>query len=62
MFGCFSAPFEYGEIVDAIRQALNAPEWHDGIEVISGLADWFTIRVSCRRLSAERLVRFMSEC
>ena len=44
-----------------IRRALDATGWRDGIEVTSGLPDWFTLRVSSHLLTAERLVRFMAE-
>ena len=35
--------------------------WSDGIEVVSGAPHWLTLRVSCRLLTADRLVRFMTE-
>jgi len=49
------------EIVDMVRAALNAGEWRDGLEVVSGSTHWLTLRVSCRLLTADRLVRFMTE-
>jgi anti-sigma regulatory factor (Ser/Thr protein kinase)/CheY-like chemotaxis protein len=61
VFACFTLPFEPGEIVDMVRSALNAVGWRDGIEVVSGLPHWFTLRVSCHLLTADRLVRFMTE-
>jgi DNA-binding NarL/FixJ family response regulator len=61
VFSCFTTPFDYPEIVDMIRRALDATDWRDGIEVTSGLPDWFTLRVSSHLLTAERLVRFMDE-
>jgi DNA-binding response OmpR family regulator len=61
VFACFTTPFDYPEIVDMIRRALDATDWRDGIEVTSGLPDWFTLRVSSHLLTAERLVRFMDE-
>ena len=61
VFACFTTPFDYPEIVDMIRRALDATGWRDGIEVVSGLPDWFTMRVSSHLLTAERLVRFMAE-
>jgi DNA-binding response OmpR family regulator len=61
VFACFTTPFDYDEIVDMIRRALDATGWRDGIEVTSGLPDWFTLRVSSHLLTAERLVRFMAE-
>jgi anti-sigma regulatory factor (Ser/Thr protein kinase)/CheY-like chemotaxis protein len=61
VFACFTMPFDYPDMVDMIRRALDATGWRDGIEVTSGLPDWFTMRVSSHLLTAERLVRFMAE-
>ena len=61
VFGCFTAPFEYVEIADMVRAALGTMAWRDGIEVLSGAPHWITLRVSCHLLTADRLVRFMSE-
>jgi DNA-binding response OmpR family regulator len=61
VFACFSAPFDRGEIADMIRTALRATDWRDGIEVISGLPQWLTLRVACHLLTADRVIRFMSE-
>ena len=61
VFACFTAPFDPAEIVDMVRSALNVSAWHDGITVVSGLPHWFTLRASCHLLTADRLVRFMTE-
>jgi anti-sigma regulatory factor (Ser/Thr protein kinase) len=61
VFACFTLPFDEHEVVDMVRSAMNASDWRDGIEVVSALPDWFTLRVSCRLLTAARLVRFMTE-
>jgi anti-sigma regulatory factor (Ser/Thr protein kinase)/CheY-like chemotaxis protein len=61
VFACFSAPFEYTDIASMIMQALDQPAWEDGIQVVSGLSNWFTLRVSCRLLTAERLINFMTQ-
>ena len=61
VFACFTPPFEPGDIVDMLLSALNASDWQDGLELVSGLPHWFTLRVSCHLLTAERLVRFMTE-
>ena len=61
VFACFSAPFDCAEIADIVRAALRATEWRDGIEVISGLPHWLTLRVACHLVTADRLIRFMSE-
>ena len=61
VFACFTPPFELAELVDMIQAALNVSEWHDGIEVLSGVPHWITLRVACHLLTADRLVRFMTE-
>jgi anti-sigma regulatory factor (Ser/Thr protein kinase)/DNA-binding NarL/FixJ family response regulator len=61
VFACFATPFHLADVVDMIRLALYAHDWRNSIEVVSGLPNWFTMRVSCQLLTAERLVRFMTE-
>jgi anti-sigma regulatory factor (Ser/Thr protein kinase)/CheY-like chemotaxis protein len=61
VFACFTPPFDPPEIVDMVAAALKASGWSDGIEVVSGSANWFTLRASCHLLTADRLVRFMTE-
>jgi anti-sigma regulatory factor (Ser/Thr protein kinase)/CheY-like chemotaxis protein len=61
VFACFTPPFDYAEVVAMGRAALEAVDWRHGIEVVSGLPYWMTLRVSCHLLTAERLVRFMTE-
>ena len=61
VFACFTPPFDYGEIATMARSAFKAEGWSNGIEVVSSLPHWMTLRVSCHLLTAERLVRFMTE-
>jgi anti-sigma regulatory factor (Ser/Thr protein kinase) len=61
VFAGFTAPFNSADVADMVRAALRASEWRDGIDVISGLPHWLTLRVACRVVTADRLVRFMSE-
>ena len=58
---CFTEPFDLVEIADMVRAALSADEWRNGIDVVSGLPHWLTLRVACHLVTADRLVRFMSE-
>ena len=60
-FACFTPPLDLQEIVRMSRAALDAVAWRDGIEVVSALPHWVTLRVSCHLLTADRLVRFMTE-
>jgi len=61
VFACFTPPFDANEIAGMMRSALDASAWQDGIEVVSGLPHWCTLRVSSHLLTADRLVRFMTE-
>ena len=61
VFACFTPPFSVVEIAEMARDALTHTDWRDGLQVVSGLPHWLTLRVSCRRLTAERLVRFIAE-
>jgi len=61
VFACFTPPFDYPDVAAMARSALEAQDWRHGIEVISGLPYWMTLRVSCHLLNADRLVRFMTE-
>lgn len=60
-FACFTEPFDYAEIADMTRSALSAVDWKDGIEVLSGLPSWLTLRVACGLVTVDRLTRFMTE-
>ncbi len=61
VFACFTAPFDYGEVASMVSSALREQGWRDGIQVVSGLDHWLTLRVSCHLVTADRLVRFMTE-
>jgi anti-sigma regulatory factor (Ser/Thr protein kinase)/CheY-like chemotaxis protein len=61
VFSCFTAPFDLPEIAEMVLRAIQNPEWKDGIQVISARPDWLSLRVCSRRLSAERLIQFLSE-
>ncbi len=60
-FACFSAPFDFGEIASMTRRAIHDAEGSDGIDVLSGVPNWIALRVRCRIVAAERLMRFMTE-
>ena len=61
VFACFTEPIDYGEVASMAATAVFADSWKDGIQVVSGADYWLTLRVSCHLLTAERLVRFMTE-
>ncbi len=60
-FACFTSPFDAMSITDMAKSALESETWRDAIQVVSGLDHWLTLRVSCHLLTADRLVRFITE-
>jgi DNA-binding response OmpR family regulator len=60
-FSYFAAPFSAESIVAMVETALNAEDWKDGIELVSNLPSWVTLRVSSSRVTAERVAQFMRE-
>ncbi len=61
VFACFTAGSERSDIVDMVRSALTEVDTCGDIDVVSGLPNWLTLRVSCRLLTADRITRFLSE-
>lgn len=61
VFACFSAPYEPEDLVGMVKTAAENEDWKSGIDVVSALPHWITLRVSSRLITAERLVRFMTE-
>ncbi len=61
VYACFALPVAAAELRTAIRDALLADGWQSGIEVESAVPNWVALRVSCRRVTAERLTHFMNE-
>jgi ActR/RegA family two-component response regulator/anti-sigma regulatory factor (Ser/Thr protein kinase) len=61
VFACFTPPFDYYEVAAMVSSALDVDGWQDGIQVVSGLPHWLTLRVSCHLLTADRLMRFITE-
>ena len=57
----FTKPFDAPAIADMVRRTAEAGPWHDGIEVLSAQPDWVAVRLDCSVLTAERLLRFVSE-
>lgn len=61
VFSCFAMPVSATELRESIAQALEAQEWKNGIEVMSAMPHWIALRVACRRVTADRLTRFVTE-
>jgi anti-sigma regulatory factor (Ser/Thr protein kinase)/CheY-like chemotaxis protein len=60
VFACFTA-VNPDEIADMAATALKTEDWRRGIEVVSGLPTWLTLRVACGLVSADRITRFLTE-
>ena len=61
VYACFTMPVTPVELRDAITNALDADHWTNGIKVLSALPGWIALRVTCKRVTAERLTRFIAE-
>ena len=61
VFSSFAMPIAPDELREAVSQALEADHWKNGIEVISALPNWITLRLACRRITADRMTRYVSE-
>jgi DNA-binding NarL/FixJ family response regulator len=61
VFACFSSPINIEELAAMMAQALQATNWRDCIKVLSAEPHWIALRVNCQLLTADRLIRFMTE-
>lgn len=61
VYACFAMPVAPDELGSSVAQALDADNWKNGIEVISALPNWISLKVACRRVTADRLTRFINE-
>lgn len=61
VFACYKAPADPREVADMVATALGTEDWRRGIEVVSGLPTWMTLRVACGMVSADRITRFLTE-
>ena len=61
VFACFSAPFDAAEIAELASRAKGEADGRGDIEVLCAHRNWVSLRVNCRLLTAERLLRFLSE-
>ena len=60
VFACFTT-VNPAEIAEMAATALKTEDWRRGIEVVSGLPTWLTLRVACGLVSADRITRFLTE-
>jgi anti-sigma regulatory factor (Ser/Thr protein kinase) len=61
VFACFTPPFAPDEITNLARNAASDSQWQADIQVLSAKPGWVSVRVSCRLITAERLMTFAKE-
>jgi anti-sigma regulatory factor (Ser/Thr protein kinase) len=61
VFAYFSRPFDPAAVREAICVALALPNWSDGIEVISAVPAFISVRLHCSTHTADRLALYMKE-
>jgi len=61
VFALFSRPFDAGDIAAMVSGASASAPGHEGILILSAVPDWVAVRLDCSLLTAERLLRFISE-
>ena len=61
VFALFSRPFDAGDIAAMVSGASSSAPGHEGILILSAVPDWVAVRLDCSLLTAERLLRFISE-
>jgi anti-sigma regulatory factor (Ser/Thr protein kinase)/CheY-like chemotaxis protein len=61
VFALFTPPFDAEELASMVSNAMERRDTHGAIEVLSARPDWVAVRINCARLTAERLLRFLSE-
>ena len=60
-FAYFSEPFDLRAVKEAILLAIQLPNRSEGIEVLSAVPDFITVRLRCSLETADRLTQFMRE-
>lgn len=60
-FAYFSDPFDLRAVREAILLAIQLPNRSEGIEVLSAVPDFITVRMRCSLDTADRITQFMKE-
>jgi DNA-binding response OmpR family regulator len=61
VFSYFSKPFQIESLSAMVARAAAAKDWQDGIEVLSALPQWISLRLQCKRITADRVLQFFRE-
>jgi anti-sigma regulatory factor (Ser/Thr protein kinase) len=57
----FSEPVNDAIFREVVQSALGAAGWRDDIEVVTGTADWLSLRVRCKIQTVDRLTQWLRE-
>lgn len=60
-FAFLRAPWTVTDARETVSRALSLRDWEDGIEVLSARPEWVSLRLRCRRATAERVLHFLSQ-
>lgn len=61
VYACFTLPVLAADLRESIASALEIDHWTNGIQVLSALPEWIALRVASRRVTADRLTRFIEQ-
>jgi anti-sigma regulatory factor (Ser/Thr protein kinase)/ActR/RegA family two-component response regulator len=61
VFACFTPPFDAHAIASLAADTTSDSRWQQDIHVLSARPGWVSVRVSCRLITAERLLSFAKE-
>ncbi len=60
-FGYLSKGLTPEALANTVRAALDAPDWTDGIEIVSATPHLLTLALRCRLITADRVLQFLRE-
>jgi anti-sigma regulatory factor (Ser/Thr protein kinase)/CheY-like chemotaxis protein len=60
-FSYFSWPFPLAALADMVKHAIDAPNWDDGIEIVSSAPSGVRLLARCDPMTADRLLQFTEE-
>ncbi|WP_433964817.1 ATP-binding protein [Tunturiibacter gelidiferens] len=61
VFACFTPPFDERAIASLAGDTASDAHWEQDIQVLSARPGWVSVRISCRLITAERLLIFAKE-
>jgi anti-sigma regulatory factor (Ser/Thr protein kinase)/ActR/RegA family two-component response regulator len=61
VFSYFSRPLQVEPLSEMLARAAAAKDWQDGIEILSAHPQWISLRLRCRKITADRVIQFFRE-